>query len=172
MTPTTTGDRNPVTAAIELDIPNKIPAKAGAISIWFTSQPLYCAPVRLTPRAKSVTAAPGFVQSIYPRIINMIAGTTVPENKNHNSWIIKDYFFFIFFFVYHFKTNVMSTHFLTIPTNIPISSQNVSFKEKKKQQQNNHLWIINFSHPGKLLYKSDCTLHSTITCKNVQISVD
>ena len=33
MSPTTVGDKNPVTAAIELDIPNKIPAYAGAMSM-------------------------------------------------------------------------------------------------------------------------------------------
>jgi hypothetical protein len=47
--PTTAGDINPVTAAIELEIPNNIPAYWGAISTWLIRKPLYWNPVKIVP---------------------------------------------------------------------------------------------------------------------------
>ena len=80
--PTTAGDINPVTAAIELEIPNNIPAYWGAISTWLIRKPLYWNPVRLTAKVNSTIANAGVVQSTYPSPINIKAGTILPVKIN------------------------------------------------------------------------------------------
>lgn len=78
MMPTTTGERNPVTAAMELEMPKRMPAKAGAMSTWLTRKPLYWKPAMETPSTSRAIATAGCVQSTYPSPTSSNPATTFP----------------------------------------------------------------------------------------------
>lgn len=73
------GARNPGKADTVLEKPKMMPAKGGAMSIWFTWQAEYWKPVNPTASVSRMTAMYGFSQDMKPAPTRNAAGGKVPE---------------------------------------------------------------------------------------------